>query len=735
MWAVRRAPPRRGAWFGFVFGAVYYGVLLYWLLRFGLLAWGPLVLSQAAYAGLFGLLAPLLWRDRAPVSSALAVAALWTGADWARGAWPLGGFTWGALGATQHGNPLVLPLASVTGVWGVTFVVVAVNGLLLGTLGHRKDRRRAGASLAVAALLATAPGLVPAPVAGGPTVDVAVVQGNVPKERARNFFARALGVAQDHVRLNRELAADPPQVAVWPENSLDVDPAADPELGRAVTESIRAVGAPTLVGAVTEAPEERFHNQVLHYSPQGRVVDRYSKMHPVPFGEYVPFRSLLGWVDQLRAVPRDIAPGDEATVFEVDGVRIGTPICFENTIPGLVRRFTQGGAEILVVATNDSSFVDSPASREHVIMSQLRAVENGRWVVQAAISGISAIIAPDGRIVAQTQEFVQAILRADVPTATARTLYVRFGDWFPWTSGILAAALAAWRFRSARRGSGGSDEGSTAPAAPPAGERGVARAPRAPIAGGAPRVLVILPTYNERETVARVLGGVLDAGPAVEALVVDDGSPDGTAEIVAALARDEPRIRLLQRPGKQGLASAYLLGFRRGLEEGFDVIVEMDADLSHRPQDLPGLIAGSERHDLTIGSRYVPGGGVTNWSRGRVALSRAGNAYARLVLGLPLTDSTSGFRAFRRGLLQALVSDGITSDGYAFQIELAYRAWRMGFAVGEVPIVFREREHGRSKISRRIVVEALWKVGRWGVRDRILSRRGRAAPPASVPRG
>jgi dolichol-phosphate mannosyltransferase len=248
-----------------------------------------------------------------------------------------------------------------------------------------------------------------------------------------------------------------------------------------------------------------------------------------------------------------------------------------------------------------------------------------------------------------------------------------------------------------------------------------------PISGAAnPRVLVILPTYNERATIGRVLSGVMAVGANVDALVVDDGSPDGTGDLVQSLAQEEPRIRLIRREGKQGLASAYLLGFRTALEDGYDVVVEMDSDLSHRPEDLPLLLDSARTHDLSIGSRYVKGGAVTNWSRARLALSRAGNAYARAALGFPVADATSGFRAFRRSTLQALVADGISSEGYAFQIELAYRAWRAGFSVAEVPITFREREHGTSKLSRRIVAEAMLKVTGWGLRDRF-GLRGRVS--------
>ena len=231
--------------------------------------------------------------------------------------------------------------------------------------------------------------------------------------------------------------------------------------------------------------------------------------------------------------------------------------------------------------------------------------------------------------------------------------------------------------------------------------------------------LVIIPTYNECENIGALLEQLLALPHGLDVLVVDDASPDGTGAAVRAIADSEPRVRLVERPGKAGLASAYLAGFRTGLEEGFDLVVEMDSDLSHRPDELPRLLEGARQHHLTIGSRYVPGGSVTNWSRGRLALSRAGNLYARAFLGFPVHDATSGFRVFRRDLLTALVPQAIRTDGYGFQIELVLRAWHGGFAVGEVPISFREREHGHSKISRRIVFEALWLVAVWGTRLRL----------------
>jgi glycosyltransferase involved in cell wall biosynthesis len=289
------------------------------------------------------------------------------------------------------------------------------------------------------------------------------------------------------------------------------------------------------------------------------------------------------------------------------------------------------------------------------------------------------------------------VIRHEIVASTRRTIYVRFGDWPVWLSfGLVLFALVTPRRRPR-----------AAHAPPPLVE--------------SPRTLVLVPTYDERSTIGEVLERLLELPDRVEILVIDDGSPDCTAEIVRDVAEREPRVRLIQRASKSGLASAYLAGFDRALAEGADLVVEMDADLSHRPEELPRLLAGARDHDVTIGSRYVPGGSVSDWSRARIALSRGGNGYARWSLGLPLHDATSGFRVYRRRLLEHLVTDAIRSDGYGFQIELAFRAWRDGFAVVEAPITFREREHGTSKISRRIVFEALWLVTVWGVRERFRS--------------
>ena len=230
------------------------------------------------------------------------------------------------------------------------------------------------------------------------------------------------------------------------------------------------------------------------------------------------------------------------------------------------------------------------------------------------------------------------------------------------------------------------------------------------------RPLVVLPTYNEAENVAEVLRRIRTAVPAAEVLVVDDNSPDGTAGLAEALAPELGGIQVLRRPGKSGIGNAYRAGFRWGLERGFDAFVEMDADLSHDPAQLPDLLAGLDGADLVIGSRYIPGGSIPNWAPHRRLLSEAGNRYAALALGMRIRDLTSGFRAYSGATLTDLDLDRIRADGYGFQIEMAFRAHRRGWRVTEVPIRFVDRVEGQSKMSMRIVVEALALVTLWGVR-------------------
>jgi dolichol-phosphate mannosyltransferase len=229
-----------------------------------------------------------------------------------------------------------------------------------------------------------------------------------------------------------------------------------------------------------------------------------------------------------------------------------------------------------------------------------------------------------------------------------------------------------------------------------------------------PGAWLVLPTYNEAENVEaiveRILAQLAATGREHRILIVDDNSPDGTGRIADRLAAEHPEIEVLHRPGKGGLGPAYLAGFARALEGGAELVLEMDADFSHDPADLPRLIAASDRADLALGSRYVKGGGVAEWGLLRRIVSRVGSAYARLVLGVHVRDLTGGFKCFRRAVLEELALDRVHANGYAFQIELTYRAVQAGFRVEEVPIIFRNRRKGTSKMTPDIALEAAWKV-------------------------
>lgn len=237
----------------------------------------------------------------------------------------------------------------------------------------------------------------------------------------------------------------------------------------------------------------------------------------------------------------------------------------------------------------------------------------------------------------------------------------------------------------------------------------------------AERMLVVLPTYNERANISLIVPAVLAQHPALELLVVDDNSPDGTGEIADQLAATDSRVHVMHRPGKQGLGKAYIAGFRWALERGYDLIFEMDADFSHDPRFLPALIEAAADADLVIGSRYKTGVNVINWPISRLMLSLGANQYARWVTGLPLTDSTGGFKCFRRQVLEAIPLDRVRSNGYAFQIEMSFLAWKRRFRLKEVPIVFTDRVEGQSKMSKKIVREAIWMV--WWLRIRSLTGR------------
>jgi len=237
--------------------------------------------------------------------------------------------------------------------------------------------------------------------------------------------------------------------------------------------------------------------------------------------------------------------------------------------------------------------------------------------------------------------------------------------------------------------------------------------------GATGRVVIVMPTYNERQNLEIVAGRVRESVPDADLLVVDDNSPDGTGDLADKLAETDRHVQVMHRTEKAGLGRAYVAGFSWALQHGYDVIVEMDADGSHQPEHLPGLVGALDHADLSIGSRWVPGGKVVNWPKSRQALSRVANIYTRLMLGLAVRDATAGFRAYRAATLRNISLTQVESTGYCFQIDLTIRVAQAGLKIVEVPITFVEREHGASKMSNSIIMEAFWRVAQWGVAQRL----------------
>jgi apolipoprotein N-acyltransferase len=452
-------PVRAGLGWGLLAGSAFFAPLLYWIGRFGVVPLVLLVVIQAAFVAAFvGGLAG--WGPRRAWPAVAVV--WWVALEAVRGAWPLGGFTWGILGYTQHlGGPL-LPLARSIGVLGVSAGCAVVAASVHAAMSRvRADRAwwPAGAPALVAVGL-----LLLAPLLGGPraseserTIDLAGVQGNdqeLPPIVDRGDLRRMTRIVDLMVDATRALADDPPELTVWPENSLDTDLRGNPELQVRVETALDLLdGGPLLAGELLDGPRPRtFYNGLVLYGPGAEILDMHVKRNLVPFGEYVPFRRWLEWYPTLRYVPNDAVPGEEDTVLEVAGVGIGPVNCYESIYADLVRAQVREGAEVLVVSTNNASYGRTAASAQHLAFSRLRAVETGRWVFHVGISGISAVVDPDGRSSQETPLFERALLRAELPAMEGHTLSTRLGDVVGVGSMLLAAFgllwLASGRFRT-----------------------------------------------------------------------------------------------------------------------------------------------------------------------------------------------------------------------------------------------------------------------------------------------
>jgi apolipoprotein N-acyltransferase len=431
--AISGSSPVRGLALGYLFGIAFFGTLLAWITIVGYVAWVVLVLVQAVYVGLFGLLMAIASRRLPNLAAVAAAPALWVATDYMRASFPVGGFTWGQLAQSQHDLGWMLRPAAFGGGWAVTFLVVLVNSLVAFAWRRWRAGERGApvTAMAVAAALLIGPTILPRADASGAPVEVAIVQGNVPRDFNGSFFDKNLLILESHIRLTERLSSDPPDVVVWPESSVGEDIDDVPEVRAGVERAARAVGVPLIVGGNLDEGADHYKVMAFEIAPDGQVVDRYQKTHLVPFGEYIPARDFFDWLPMLDQVPRDAIPATEPVVFDVAGGPIAPVISFEGDFGSLVRQRIDAGGRLLVIATNTSTWGESWASAQHVAFGQVRAAENGVWVVHGALTGISAIIDPTGKVVAHTPLWEPTTLRGTVRFAEDITFYARAGDWVP----------------------------------------------------------------------------------------------------------------------------------------------------------------------------------------------------------------------------------------------------------------------------------------------------------------
>jgi apolipoprotein N-acyltransferase len=445
--AWRDRGPRGAAFYAFVAGAVYHGVLVSWTWYFGAVAVVPLVAALSAYWALVG--AAVGWFARRGLRSPWLIAALWVLADWAVARFPLEGFSWGEVGYALHDLPPARDVASGGGVALVSFLVVAGNALLadlwhdVRTRASRAAFVRASAGVvAVAVVTGAIAAFRPEPVAAGP-LRVALLQGNDKNRALTDEEKREDFLTNSHLGLAAGIT-DPVDLIVFPESSLDNDPREDDELARELGALARRHDAWVLGNTVADAPDGRAVNLNLLYDPEGNLQGTYAKRHLVPYGERVPYRSVLErFITELDRIPRDFVPGDEPGIFRIAGYDVATVICFESAFGYQIRPLVRDGAQVIVVSTNNRSYRRSANSAQHVAIGQMRAAENGRPVVQAAISGISALIDASGNLHAETELFERTRLEGTVTATSGTTWYVRYGDWIVWLSlfGVVAALV------------------------------------------------------------------------------------------------------------------------------------------------------------------------------------------------------------------------------------------------------------------------------------------------------
>jgi apolipoprotein N-acyltransferase len=428
------------------FGIVFFGLLFSWITLFGLPAFIALLTAQvfwvvaSMHAGVTARrnLPKVLWIGVFPV-------ALLAG-EWLRARFPVGGFTWGGFGYSQHDNLPFLRLAAYTGAWGLSLAVVLINALFAEGLVRAWRRRTVPVLTMFAAGVAVMflPALLPVSTPDGERATLAMVQGNIPLEGS---FPEADDptVLSNHVNLTAGLEPGNSSLVIWPESTLDRDPTEEPEFHETIRRTARRVRAPVLIGTSIDVGTDYFRNVSMLFNREGQLIETYDKIHLVPYGEYVPGRRFLEpLIKELELVPRDGLPGNEPVVFEIPQGRFASVICFESIFPGLVRQFVQRGARLLIVSTNNSSFERSAASQQHLAFSQVRAVEHGMWVAHAALTGISGVVDPEGKVIEETSLFRQALLTPTVRFATKKTFYAAVGDWLPAFTSVLLVGGLLW---------------------------------------------------------------------------------------------------------------------------------------------------------------------------------------------------------------------------------------------------------------------------------------------------
>ncbi|WP_405592458.1 apolipoprotein N-acyltransferase [Streptomyces sp. NBC_01190] len=460
---------RQGAWLGFAFGLPFFFWLLDWLRTVGWDAVAGLSVIEALY--LAGLGACLVLSQKLPCWPVWA-ACLWVTEELVRDRVPFGGFPWGRLAFANTSSPYT-PLAALGGAPLVTFAVALSGTLLaaavLAALNLRRTPRSprtallGGGALVLSAAVLLAGLLVPVPTGATDHVRVAVVQGNV-QQPGLHFLGRPMMILDNHVKATLKLAADikagrvpKPDLVLWPENSSDLDPFTNPAAYDKITQAVQAVDVPVLVGALVDGPDkDHVQNEGIVWDPLNGPGAHYTKQHPVPFGEYVPYRKeLTKVISRLNEIPRDFYPGKDTGVLRIGPARLGDVICFEVAYDGIVRDTVNAGARAIVVQTNNATYGRTGQPEQQLAMSQLRAVEHGRAVVTAATSGISAIVAPNGKIEQRSGEFVQQVLNADIPLRDEKTVADRVGEAPEWTLamvGLLSCAAAVAIGRRDRTG-------------------------------------------------------------------------------------------------------------------------------------------------------------------------------------------------------------------------------------------------------------------------------------------